>query len=77
MRPIVAFIKFVHHVQEILDISQVFSWLVILSSDPVSVGVGSNCRDVPHNAINLLIANLDVLVDGFSNKGWILLRVDC
>lgn len=39
MGPVSVLVKLVQHVEEVLDVAYVLGWGVVLSADPVSVGI--------------------------------------
>lgn len=45
MRAVVSLVKTIKHEEEILDISEVLVRFVILTTDSVTVGIGSDCRN--------------------------------
>ena len=61
------FIKLVKHVQKVFNVAQFFRWEIEISTDSVSVRVGSNGGDITENFVDLFISDLFVFVDGFSD----------
>lgn len=72
----VALVELVKHVEEVLDVAGVLMGLVVLATDPVTVGVGSDGGYTTKETVNLLIPHLLVLVDALANEGGVLLGVE-
>ncbi len=72
----VSFVELVEHEEEVLDVACVFVGFVVLPTDPVAVGIGSDRGDAAQQAINLLISHLFILVHGLTDKGGVLFGME-
>ena len=71
----VPFVQLIEHKQEILDISSILVRFVILATDPVTVGIGSDGRHPTQQAINLFIPHFFILVHCLADKRRVLFGV--
>ena len=40
------FVKFIHHIQEILYVTEIFGWYIVLPADPVPERISSYCGNI-------------------------------
>ena len=63
----VIFIELIHHEQEVFHIREVLSRHIILSANSMAISISSNCRNISHQSVDLLVSNFFVFVDGLSH----------
>lgn len=61
------FIKFIKHVKEVLNISELFRWEVEVSSDSVTIRVCSDGGNVSQYFVNLFVSDFFVFINCFSD----------
>ena len=71
------FVQSVKHVEEVFNVSKVFRWHVVLSSDSMSVSVGGYSWNFSQKSVDLLVSDFPIFVDSFSSQGRVLLRMKC
>ena len=65
----------IHHVQEVLDVSEVFIWWNDWLTNSMSVACGGDGWGTSQNSVNVLVPLLLVLVDIGTDVGWVGLGV--
>ena len=70
------FMEHVHHVEEVLDVSQVGVRDVKWATHAVAVHHRSNGRGVTHDATDLLVADMRVGIDVLGSQAWVLLGME-
>lgn len=68
-------IEFIKHVKEVFNISELFRWKVEVSSDSMTIRVGSDGGNVSQYFVNLFVSYFFVFINCFSDKTRVLLRV--
>lgn len=70
-------VESIHHKEEVFNVTERFIGDVVLSSNTMTVGVGSDSWNNSKQSVDLLVSEADVFVDGFSSEGRIGIRFDC
>lgn len=66
----------VHHVEEILNITKIFIWLINGKTYFVSIAGSSDCGGATKDSVNMLVSFLFVVVDIGTNIGRVGFRVE-
>ncbi len=66
----------IHHIKEVLHVSHVLRWKVVLPSNTVPIGISSQCWYVTQQPVNLFIPQFLILVDVLPGQTWVLLGVE-
>ena len=72
----VALVEVVEHVEEVLHITGVLMGFVVFAANSVAVRIGCDCGDTSQQAVDLLIADMLVLVHTLTHQRWVLLWVE-
>ena len=73
---VVTFVEMIEHVEEIFNIAQVLSWHIVLSTNSVSIRIGSNGWHQTQKSVNLFVSGEDIFIDLFSTQSWISLWLE-
>lgn len=61
------FIKFIEHVKEVLNISELLRWEIEVSSDSMTIRVGSDSWNISQYFVDLFVSDFFVFINCFSD----------
>ena len=66
-------IESIEHIKEVFNISKVFLWLIVASSNTMSVGIGCEGWDITEQSVNLLVSDFLVIINFLSSESRVCL----